>query len=105
MEFRTSGSDVSCRLHQRVTLELYEGGRLAAVRGNGSTVQLDGALPEGTAGDGWGAAAWRWRNWCGGRDATVRYVGLEVGAQHRALPPRCLDPARPSTLERVPWPN
>jgi hypothetical protein len=36
---------------------------------------------------------------------TVRYVGVEVDAQPRALLPRCLDPTRPSTLERVPWPN
>jgi Bacterial regulatory proteins, luxR family len=55
--------------------------------------------------NGWIAAAWRWRNWCGSRDVTVRYVGLQIGVQPRALPPRCLDPARPSTLERVPWPN
>jgi hypothetical protein len=57
VEFRTSESLVSCRLRQRVTLELWEGGRLADVRGNRSTVELDGVLPEGSAGSGWIAAA------------------------------------------------
>lgn len=104
VEFRSSGSLVSCRLRQRVTLELWEGGRLANVRGNRSTVELDGVFPEGSAGSGWIAAAWRWRNWCGDRNVTVRYVGLP-GWEHPPLRPRCLDPAKPSTLQRATWPR
>jgi hypothetical protein len=104
VEFRMSGSVASCRLRQRVTLELWEGGRLANVRGNRSTVELDGVLPEGSAGSGWIAAAWRWRNWCGSRNVTVRYVGLQ-GWEHPPLRPRCLDPAEPSTLQRAAWPR
>jgi hypothetical protein len=105
VEFRSSDSLVSCRLRQRVTLELWEGGRLANVRGNRSTVELDGVLPEGTAGSGWIAAAWRWQNWCGSRNVTVRYVGLPGWQQHPSLRPRCLDPAKPSTLQRASWPR
>jgi hypothetical protein len=104
VEFRMSSSVVSCRLHQQIRLELWEGGRLASVRGNGSTVELDGALPEGSGGSGWVAAAWRWRNWCGGPNVTVRYVGLK-GWEQPALRPRCLDPTKPSTLERATWPR
>jgi RNA polymerase sigma-70 factor (sigma-E family) len=61
VEFRMSSSVVSCRLRQRVRLELWQDGRPANVRGNGSTVEFDGALPEGSGGSGWIAAAWRWR--------------------------------------------
>jgi hypothetical protein len=104
VEFKMSSSLVSCRLRQRVTLQLWEGGRLAKVEGNGSTVEFDGVLPEGSAGSGWIAAAWRWRNWCGSRDVIVRYVGLP-GCEHPPLRPRCLDPTRPSTLERAAWPR
>ena len=46
VEFKMSSSLVSCRLRQRVTLQLWEGGRLAKVEGNGSTVEFDGVLPE-----------------------------------------------------------
>jgi hypothetical protein len=107
VEFKMSSSVVSCRLHQRIRLELWEGGRLADVRGNGSTVELDGALPEGSGGSGWIAAAWRWRNWCGGPNVTVRYGGLNSGQQREqpALRPRCLNPTKPSTLERATWPR
>jgi hypothetical protein len=35
---------------------------------------------------------------------TVRYVGLP-GWEHPPLRPRCLDPTRPSTLERAAWPR
>jgi hypothetical protein len=36
-----------CHLQARFTVELLQGGRLAAVQGNGAVVTLDGDLPEG----------------------------------------------------------
>jgi hypothetical protein len=105
VQFLQGHSVRSCRLRQRVTLELWEGGRLANVRGNGSTVELDSVMPEsaapqGAKPSGWiFIANWAWRNWCGDGSVTVRYVGLK-GWQHRPFrPPRCLDPTKPSTLE------
>jgi hypothetical protein len=104
VEFRSSAALVSCRLRQRVTLELWEGGRLADVRGNRSTMEFHAILPEDAAGSRWIAAAWRWQNWCGSPNVTVRYVGLP-GWEHPPLRPRCLDPAKPSTLQRATWPR
>lgn len=69
-------SFIPCRLRQQVTLELREGGHLATVQGNASTVRFDGSLPEGAGGFAGLTAAWRWRNWCGGPDVSVRYAGL-----------------------------
>jgi hypothetical protein len=93
---------VPCRLHLRVTLEVREGGQLAKVQGNRSTVQFDGGMPEGAGGTGSFSAGWRWRNWCGSRSVSLRYVGLEGLEQSPSeLRPRCLNPAKPSTLELV----
>jgi hypothetical protein len=97
-----TGDLIPCRLRQRVTLELREGGRLAKVQGNPSTVEFDGGLPEGADGSAGFGARWHWRNWCGGRRVRVRYVGLEGQDQSPAgLRPSCLDPTKPSTLELV----
>jgi hypothetical protein len=87
-----------CHLHQRFTVELLEGGRPAAVRGNGEVVTLDGDLPEGGTFPGF-AKAWMWRNWCGGSDVTLRFRGLDGYGFDHLERPRCLDPGKPSTLE------
>jgi hypothetical protein len=93
---------VPCRLRQRITLELREGGRLAKVQGNPSTVEFDGGLPEGSGGSGSFGAGWRWRNWCGSRNVSLHYVGLKGRNQSPSgMRPRCLDPAKPSTVELV----
>jgi hypothetical protein len=97
-----TGDLIPCRLRQRVTLELREGGRLAKVQGNPSTVEFDGGLPEGADGSAGFGARWHWRNWYGGRRVSVWYVGLKGQDQSPAgLRPSCLDPTKPSTLKLV----
>jgi hypothetical protein len=96
-----TGDLIPCRLRQRVTLELREGGRLAKVQGNPSTVEFDGGLPEGADGSAGFGARWHWRNWCGGRRVRVRYVGLEGQDQSPAVGAQLPRPTKPSTLELV----
>jgi hypothetical protein len=58
------------------TVDLLEGGHLAAVQGNALTATFGGDFPKGTAGfprsPWWG----QWRNWCGGRDVSVQLGSL-----------------------------
>jgi hypothetical protein len=92
-----------CRLHRQVRLELRQAGPLAPVQGNGSTMRVDGSLPEGQDGFAGLGGWWRWRNWCGSHDLSLHYVGLtgyDVPPSQVPWPP-CLDRAKPSTLELV----
>lgn len=89
-----------CRVRASFTVELLEGGRLAAVQGNGATATVEGNLPEGDGETPTFTRAWLWRNWCGSQNVSLRLggpVGVVIPAKtlHR---PGCADPARPSTL-------
>jgi hypothetical protein len=90
-----------CHLRTSFTLELLEGGRPAAVQGNGVRVTVEGDLPEGDGQSPTLAKAWLWRNWCGGHDVSLQLKG----PGNRVIPakqvqrPACTDPGKPSTLE------
>jgi hypothetical protein len=90
-----------CHLRASFTVELLEGGRPAAVQGNGIAVTVEGDLPEGDGQSPTLARAWLWRNWCGGHDVSLRLNG----PGNRVIPakevqrPGCVDPGKPSTLE------
>lgn len=90
-----------CRVRASFTVELLEGGRLAAVQGNGATVTVEGDLPEGDGESPTFTRAWLWRNWCGSRNVSLRLGGpdgvvIPATTLHR---PGCADPGSPSTLE------
>jgi hypothetical protein len=97
-----------CHLQARFTVELLRGGRLAAVQGNGAVVTLDVDLPEGDGEFPTLSKAWRWRNWCGGPNVSLRFGGLDgrgVDAKTiNTMRPRCDDPGKPSTLEATSLP-
>ena len=97
-----------CHLEARFTVELLQGGRLAAVQGNGAVVTLDVDLPEGDGEFPTLSKAWRWRNWCGGSNVSLRFRGLDgdgVDAKTiNTMRPRCGDPEKPSTLEATSLP-
>jgi hypothetical protein len=93
-----------CHLNARFTVELLQGGRPAAVLGNGVAVTVDGDLPEGNGQSPSLARAWRWRNWCGGKDVTLRLEGLDDRVIPAEQPPACVEPGKPSTLEAIPPP-
>lgn len=90
-----------CHLRTRLTVELLEGGRPAAVQGNGVAVTVEGDLPEGDGQSPSLARAWLWRNWCGGHDVSLRLKGLgdRVIPAKQVQRPGCVDPGKPSTLE------
>jgi hypothetical protein len=96
-----------CRVRASFTVELLEGGQLAAVQGNGATATVEGNLPEGEDGKSpTFTRAWLWRNWCGSRDVSLR-IGGPGGAvipAKRLQRPGCADPGRPSTLESTSLP-
>jgi hypothetical protein len=101
-----TGHSTRCRLRARFTVELLEGGRLAAVQGNGATATVEGDLPEGDGEHPSFTRAWLWRNWCGSGNVSLR-VGGPGGAviPARTLQrPACADPGKPSTLEPTPLP-
>jgi hypothetical protein len=96
----SGGSLARCRLRARFTVELLEGGRLAAVRGNGATATVEGDLPEGDGKTPTFTRAWLWRNWCGSGNVSLRLGGpggavIPAGTLQR---PGCADPGKPSTL-------
>jgi hypothetical protein len=89
-----------CRVHARFTVELLEGGRLAAVQGNGATATVEGNLPEGDGEHPTLTRAWLWRNWCGSGTVSLRVGGPDgtVVPAKSVQRPSCVDPGRPSTL-------
>jgi hypothetical protein len=102
----SAGHSTRCRLRASFTVELLEGGRLAAVQGNGATATVEGDLPEGDGERPNFTRAWLWRNWCGSGNVSLR-VGGPGGAVIPAKTlqrPACADPGKPSTLEPTPLP-
>jgi hypothetical protein len=102
----SAGHSTRCRLRAQFAVELLEGGRLAAVRGNGATATVEGDLPEGDGERPSFTRAWLWRNWCGSGNVSLR-VGGPGGAVIPAETlqrPACADPGKPSTLEPTPLP-
>jgi hypothetical protein len=96
-----------CRVRASFTVELLEGGRLAALQGNGATATVEGDLPEGDGERPSFTRAWLWRNWCGSGNVSLR-VGGPGGAviPARTLQrPACADPGKPSTLEPTRCPS
>jgi hypothetical protein len=96
----TSANLAMCRVRAGVTVELLEGGRLAAVQGNGASTTIEGDLPEGDGESPNFTRAWLWRNWCGSGNVSLR-IGGPGGAvvpAKRLRRPGCADPGKPSTL-------
>jgi hypothetical protein len=103
--FSTQGLAM-CRVRASFTVELLQGGRLAAVQGNGATATVEENLPEGDGQSPTLTRAWLWRNWCGSRNVSLRLGGpdgvvIPAKALHR---PGCADPGKPSTLESTALP-
>jgi hypothetical protein len=78
---------------------------LLPVRNNGTRVNLDGDLPEGSAGSGVVSVVWKWTNWCGSKQVSAQVVSsggdiTDLGNGRIPLP-RCTNRAAPSTLTRV----
>jgi hypothetical protein len=103
----SAGHSTRCRLRAQFPVELLEGGRLAAVQGNGATATVEGELPEGDGEHPSFTRAWLGRNWCGSGNVSLR-VGGPGGAviPARTLQrPACADPGKPSTLEPTRCPS
>ncbi len=95
-----------CHVRASVTVELLEGGRLAAVEGNGATATIDGDLPEGDGESPSFTRAWLWRNWCGSGNVSLRIGGpggVVIPAKSLARP-GCADPSKASTLVAITLP-
>jgi hypothetical protein len=111
-----SRAGLPCHFRGELTLRLVD--RLRAARttpgrqppllrvgNNGTTVALEGDLPEGSAGSGVLSVVWKWTNWCGSRQVTAQVVSsggdvTDLGNGRIPLP-RCTNRAAPSILTRV----
>jgi hypothetical protein len=102
----SGGNQAMCHLRASFTVEFLEGGRLAAVQGNGATATVEGNLPEGDGETPTFTRAWLWRNWCGSRNVSLRIGGpggVVIPAKTLQRP-GCADPGKPSTLESTSLP-
>jgi hypothetical protein len=115
-----SRAGLPCHFQGELTLRLVDRLRAAQttpgqqppllpVRNNGTTVALDGDLPEGSAGSGVLSAVWKWTNWCGSKQVSAQVVssgGDSIDLGNGRIPlPRCTNRAAPSILTQVKGPG
>lgn len=91
-----------CHLQARFTVELLQGGRLAAVQGNGAVVTLDGDLPEGDGEFPTLSTAWLWRTGAAARTCPCGSGAWTAMTWTSRPSTRCVHAAA-TRVSRRPW--